>query len=106
MLRRRTSQDGARRLPKRSPAALARDRERARLSDALGELQDLLEQYAPPWYTRANQRKAQSARRRRSAELAVVVLELYDLLESYAPAWYTEEQHERAGSALQLLKKS
>jgi len=35
--------------------------ERKRLAEALSELQDLLEEYAPSWYTEKHHRKAESA---------------------------------------------
>jgi len=35
--------------------------ERTRLVEALSELQDLLEEYAPSWYTEKHHRKAESA---------------------------------------------
>jgi hypothetical protein len=35
--------------------------ERKRLAEALSELQNLLEEYAPSWYTEKHHRKAESA---------------------------------------------
>jgi hypothetical protein len=57
-------------------AELARLREnQKRLVQALQRLFNLLERYAPSWYTE-------------------------NLLERYAPSWYTEEHHDTASAAL------
>lgn len=78
---------------------------RAHLADVCVELHDLLERYAPAWYTQDLHEKAKSALRLQPAELADVVTELCNLLKAYAPLWYTHEQHERVESALGLLKE-
>lgn len=39
----------------------SRETERARLIEALSDLHDLLEQYAPSWYTEEHHLKAESA---------------------------------------------
>lgn len=77
----------------------------ARLAKELRKLYDVLESYAPQWYTLEYHQRAQSALRQGGKASVAVFMELCDLLEEYAPSWYTKEHYERAKSILQLLKK-
>ena len=76
------------------------------LENSLRELCEVLETYAPPWYTKAHSERANLALGGGPESLAKIFNELYDLLEEYAPAWYSEEQHNRAESVAQSLKSN
>jgi hypothetical protein len=81
-----------------------REARRLQLENIVRELCELLETYAPPWYTRAHSERANLALQGGQESLAKIFNELYDLLEKYAPAWYSEGQHKRAQCVAQLLK--
>ena len=80
------------------------ERRRLQLEDSIRELSELLETYAPRWYTTAHSERVDLALRGGPESLAKMFNELYDLLEEYAPVWYSEEQHKRAESVVQSLK--
>jgi hypothetical protein len=82
------------------------ERRRLQLESSLRQLRELLETYAPPWYTTGHSERANLALRGGLESLAKMFNELYDLLEEYAPAWYSEEQHARAESVAQSLKSN
>jgi hypothetical protein len=58
-----TEQSGASRLPQRSKGTSEMQLRLTQVVDALAELYNLLEQYAPLWYTREHHEKAESALR-------------------------------------------
>ncbi len=76
-----------------------------KLAKALRKLYDLLESYAPRWYTQRRHERTESALRRGGKDTADVFIELCGLLEEYAPRWYTKEHSERARSILELLEQ-
>jgi|ERR1700674_1609112 len=78
----------------------------ASLAKALRKQYDILESYAPRWYTQEHHERAGSALRRGGKALADVFMELSDLLEEYAPNWYTKDHYETDRSILKPLKKS
>jgi hypothetical protein len=78
----------------------------ATIAEALVQLHDLLELYAPMWYTQGHHERAESALRDGAAASASAFVELYHLLEDYAPIWYTSEQHERSEKVLRLVNKA
>jgi hypothetical protein len=79
---------------------------RAKTAEALTQLQDLLELYAPAWYTQGHHERAEAALRDGGAGSACAFVELYRLLQDYAPIWYTPEQHERAENVLRVINKA
>src|SRR6476660_8539272 len=65
----------------------------------LGELSNLLEEYAPTWY-------GETQRTRVSGALklpAYALVEICALLEDHAPTWYTAAQRDRALGTLRDL---
>ena len=68
----------------------------AKLAKALRKQYDILERYAPQWYTQAHHKRAESALQRGGKASAAVFIELCDLLEEYAPTWYTKEDYEKS----------
>lgn len=83
-----------------------KEHQSARLERELRRLYDILESYAPQWYTQEHHERAKSALRQGEKASADVFVELCNLLEEYAPAWYTEEYYERDKSVLELLKEN
>lgn len=69
----------------------------------LRELQGLLEDHAPPWYTEEHHRRSKMGLRR-GGEQGKVFLMLYELVEEYAPPWYTSEWQRRARLTVERLK--
>jgi len=59
----RTEQSGAGNLPQRSKSTSEMELRLTQVADALAQLYDLLEQYAPVWYTREHHERAESALR-------------------------------------------
>jgi hypothetical protein len=79
--------------------------QREKLAKALRKQYDLLESYAPRWYTQRHHERTESALRRGGKAKADVFIELCGLLEEHAPRWYTKEHSERARSILELLEQ-
>jgi hypothetical protein len=63
MNNRYTEQSNVTSLPRRLNKQAEMERQLSRVADALAELYDLLEQYAPVWYTREQHERAESALR-------------------------------------------
>ena len=59
----RTEQSTVNALAPASNGGLETELEAAQLADALSNLHDLLEEYAPPWYTEAHHERVESALR-------------------------------------------
>ena len=75
------------------------------LSATLRDLHQLVESYAPQWYTYEHHKKGEVALERGGQEEAEALLMLYDLLEKYAPQWYTQEHAKKAEIALKHPKR-
>lgn len=83
-----------------------REHQSARLAKELRRLYDILESYAPQWYTQEHHERAESALRQAEKASADVFVQLCKLLEEYAPAWYTKEYYGRDKSVLELLREN
>ena len=81
-------------------------RQNSQVSQALAELYQLLEAYAPAWYGQEHHEMAEFALRSKTASAPKILTQLLVLLEEYSPAWYTREQREKARCALRSLKTS
>ena len=104
MLSSGVNQGGISGIPRRGREPSEKERQSEQLMAVLQELRGLLESYAPLWYTREHQERAESSLRC-GRQASDAFIELYDLLEEYAPLWYTKEHHERAAAISQLLRK-
>jgi hypothetical protein len=71
---------------------------------AVKELFQLLEAYAPTWYSEGHHQRAEAALRERGESLRSVFRELSDLLEQYGPGWFTEQHYAGAESVRKLLE--
>lgn len=82
------------------------DEQAAQTVAAVRVMSDLLEEYAPTWYSQELHEKAAAAVNGGKEKVAEVFVELHNLLENYSPSWYTEDTHLRAESLRQSLKLS
>lgn len=75
------------------------------LAVALRDLDRLLEDHAPYWFTYQHYRRSELGLRQEGQCQAEAFEMLYDLLEQYAPPWYTRELHQGARLAARRLKR-
>jgi hypothetical protein len=81
------------------------DRGLPQVEVAVKRLFQLLETYAPTWYSEEHHQRAEAALRERGESLQSVFRELSDLLEHYGPGWFTEQHHAEAESVRKLLEE-
>ena len=75
------------------------------LGTILRELDRLLEDHAPYWFTWEHYRRGELGLRQDGHGQAEAFEMLYNLLEEYAPLWYTRELHQGAQLAAERLKE-
>ena len=75
------------------------------LGVVLRDLDRLLEDHAPHWFTYEHHRRGELGLRKEGHSQAQAFELLYDLLEEYAPLWYTRELHRGACVAAEGLKE-
>lgn len=75
------------------------------LSAVLRDLDRLLEDHAPCWFTYEHHRRGELGLRKQGHSQAEAFQLLYDLLEEYAPPWYPRELHREARLAAADLEE-
>ena len=81
------------------------DRALQQVEMAVKKLFQLLQSYAPTWYSEGHHQRAEAALRERGESLRSVFRELSDLLEQYGPGWFTEQHHAEAESVRKLQEE-
>ena len=75
------------------------------LTVELRDLDRLLENHAPYWFTYEHYRRSALGLRQEGPRQAAAFEMLYDLLEQYAPSWYTRELHRGARLTAKRLER-
>ena len=74
------------------------------LAVVLRDLDRLLEDHAPYWFTYEHYRRSERGLRQEGPRQAAAFEMLYDLLEQYAPSWYTRQLHRGARLTAERLE--
>jgi hypothetical protein len=76
---------------KKYDTAVNSARKSVELATALREIHGLLLDYAPTWFTEADERRIVNALSDGGEQVAAVLTDMYTLLNAYAPAWYPKK---------------
>lgn len=100
MLRRGAEGKSTRRSESSVSASLSQELPKSIPAEILAELLDLLQSYAPMWFTRRHELQAKASLMGGSKSVTASLKDLFNLLEAYAPVWYESKHREKARAVL------